>query len=552
MDSLPNSIEECDSLLADYETTGTDQYGSSIIQLKRRRNALLPISRLPLELRYQIFDLALPRHRVVQIKTPVAYSRFYPSINPSVFYYFALFILRLVSRSWDLEICDTAPFWTVMSALFPNPFQELILQRSQEVALDVEVTRKGFYLLGEIPNLMEEETVFLEQIMHRDIRELEMHLPADEDPSSYFIPVHRKLVALHISRDRPFELTSPLLAPQLAYVRLFNFTIPWSGLTNLRLLSLQGRYRLDLVQLFCLLSASPLLEILELECSLVVPFDDDAEEDAPLQLVQLAHLTHLRLMCMPGEWIVRLLDNLVAPACCSSTIVTEIDGRLNPWILARRVGRLCRPIVSSSPMMLYLSMTSGSLSAELGDDITFTLTNNGWAEEQTWLSVRSRLIRTFLEECKGPRFQDPIPRAHLRYDSIRSSFEGIKIIGNFFPNTRSLHVTADAGIDQMVQALSESRETEDGSLEWCLPELTELQVGTSAFKSRTSYDSVVDKVIERAQAAPFSTSTFSPITELTLSRGTVRRASLTRLEELGIKYSLHSVKVIQPPTPELS
>ncbi|KAG8910621.1 hypothetical protein FRC01_006227, partial [Tulasnella sp. 417] len=55
-----------------------------------------------------------------------------------------------------------------------------------------------------LPTLGEEEIVFLERIMQRGIRELEMHLPQKGDPSPYFIGAHPKLAALHISRDRPF------------------------------------------------------------------------------------------------------------------------------------------------------------------------------------------------------------------------------------------------------------------------------------------------------------------------------------------------------------
>lgn len=484
----------------------------------------------------------------------LAYSGFYGSDSPSSSYYSTLFILRLVSYSWDLEIRDTAPFWNVISTLFPPSFQELILQRSQNVAMNVEVTRNESYFLETVPNLVEGEIAFLEKIMHRDIRGLEMNLPVEGDPSSYFIPDHRKLVALHISRDRQFEFTSPLHAPQLAYVCLFNITLPWDSLVNLRLLSLHGRYHLSLVQLFHILSMSPLLEILEIDRPLTAPFGDLPEEHDTLQPVEMAHLTHVRFMCTPGAWIALLLDNLVAPACCSSTIITEIDGQFSPSLFAQQVGRLCRPIASSARMTPYLCMTSGSLSVELGDEITFTLLNNEWnvGEQENGFSLRSQLARIFLEECKGPRFQDPIQGARLRYDSIHSGFEGIKIIDNFFPKTRSLHVTAGADIIQTVQALAVSRRTEDGSLQWCLPELTELQVGTTSFKSGRAYDSVVDKLIERAQAAALSTSAFLPIAELTLSRGTVQRESLTKLEELGIQYSLHSVKVIDTPTPELS
>ncbi|KAG8889537.1 hypothetical protein FRC00_014488, partial [Tulasnella sp. 408] len=293
-DSIP-TLEECDSLLADYEAAGADQYASLVIQLKGRRNALLPISSLPRELRYEIFDLVLPRDRVVQVMASLAYSGFYGSDSPSSSYYCTLFILRLVSSSWDLEIRDTAPFWNVISTLFSPSFQELILQRSQNVAMNVEVTRNESYFLETVPNLVEGEIAFLEKIMHRDIRGLEMNLPVEGDPSSYFMAVHRKLVALHISRDRQFEFTSPLLAPQLAYVCLFNITLPWDSLINLRLLSLHGRYHLSLVQLVRILSMSPLLEILELDRPLTAPFGDLPEEHDPLQPVEMAHLTHVRL-----------------------------------------------------------------------------------------------------------------------------------------------------------------------------------------------------------------------------------------------------------------
>ncbi|KAG9041249.1 hypothetical protein FS837_012496 [Tulasnella sp. UAMH 9824] len=388
-----------------------------------------------------------------------------------------------------------------------------------------------------VPNLVDWEIAFLEQIMQRDIRELEMHLPDGEDPSSYLTyltGVHRKLVALHISRDYPFELTPPLLAPQLSYVRLFNVTLPWDGLTNLRMLSLHGMYRLNLVQILRLLSTSPFLEILELDCSLRIPFDDTPEEDVSFTLVQMAHLTYIRLERMPGPWIIRLLENLSAPACCSSRIITEIDGQFNPLVLAQQVGRLCRPIANSSRMTPCLATSSVFLSLELGNDIMFTLVNsNGW------------------NSARAPGSID-IPKPRLQYDSIHSGFEEFKILDDFFPNIRGLRVTADGGVAQLFQALSKSRETEGGPLEWYLPKLTELEVETSASRSRKAYDGVVDKLIERALVAALSTSTLSSITELTFFRGTVRRESLTKLEELGIQYTLYDVKVKRPHTQELS
>lgn len=552
MDIHPSSlstVKDCETLLANYQNAGIDQQDLLVIQLKRTRNALLPIARLPRELRHRIFQFILPHRRL----GGPDYQRFsnlrFPIRSNSFGYYLALFTIRKVSRLWDQDICGTPSFWTVMSPLFSDKLRELVWQRSYDMALDAEVVREGHpYSSFESQTWTEGEVAYLGKIIQRGIRDLLMQVPRGADPSPYITNTqHPRLATLYIHRDQSFEITSPIHAPQLVDLHLVNCGLPLDGLTKLRSLSLYGTVCPTLTQLLQTLAASPLLEELELTSLWTLPSDQRVEEDIPQGPLDMQYLTKLSLERIPCRITAGLLDRLVASPHCRSSVDVDVQGYTNVPSLCQQAGRLCRWVGDASEGLLpNLNIRHDLVSFTLGYRTLLSLQNRGWSDEErkTGFSQRSQLIRLFLDEIDGAGFKEPIDESCLWYDSISAAFEGTRIMEDFFPNTCGLNIAVDVGLEGMIQALSETKNPEDGLPRWPLPKLSTLEI--KIFGHDEAYDNLIDMTIKRTQAAASPLAAVSPIRKLTLGHGRVQQKSLRKLDDMGIEYELRNVTVTYP------
>ncbi|KAG8894361.1 hypothetical protein FRC01_013015, partial [Tulasnella sp. 417] len=533
-----STVKGYDRFLANYEATGVNQHTSFMIQVKQRRNALLPIGRLPRELTHLVFHFVLPHQRLGRPDC----GELTRVIGLPIRYYLALFKIRQVSHCWDQDICSTPSFWTVMSSLFTKALQDLIWRRSGNMALDAVVARNGYCFWTNEEHTAqgwkEGETAYLEQVMERGVRELYMHVPKGGDPSRYITNVlHPRLAKLHISHYNFFSIASPLLAPQLTDLYLNNCSLPLDGLTKLQSLALHSTTCPTLVQLLQTLAASPLLEELQLTWVGDIHHTQPFDGDVPGEPLNMAYLDKVVLEHVPFDLVACLLDRLVAPARCRSFIDVNIKGSPNKPLLCQQAGRLCRSLgVTGKKLNFSLTIRCRFILVALGDKSRLCLRENE-EEHDVGFSQSSKLVRLFLNEIDKPSLQDSIEESWVWADSVSQLVEEIDILDEFFPNLCSLRFEVDNGdFDAVVRALTETNPLAGGSHGWLLPKLSTLWVNLD--DDDFACDGLIDVAIKRSQAAALPLSGVSPIVKLTLVHGNVQRESLARLDEMGITYHL--------------
>ncbi|KAG8916197.1 hypothetical protein FRC01_003301, partial [Tulasnella sp. 417] len=506
--ALLSTVKDCDDLLAKYENTGQKQHTSFVIQIKRRRNAMLPIARLPRELRDQVFNLSLPHRRVGrtgQYEDPLR-----KPTTLSFRYYLALFTLRQVSCCWDQDICTAPSFWTVMSYLFLTPFQELIWRRSGNMPLDAEVAR-GFHWLPQANLWSEEEIAYLERVMQRGVRELYiLEVPIGEDPSPYITNIHHpRLSKLHIHCRRSFEFSSPLVAPQLTDIYLVRSSLPWDSMTRLRSLILRGSICPTLLQLVQALTASPSLEELQLAVPRDVPPTQLLQGDVTQRPLNMTCLTAVRLELVPCELTASLLDCLVASPYCRAWVEVDVMGYPHVPILCQQIGRLCRSLGDAGKELNPdLSINLTSIQVRMGDKAELAIQNHAWSEEEddAGFSRGFQLAKLFLAEIEGPRFKESIKKAVLWSAVPRSPTDGIEILDHFFPKTCCLNISGYSVLPGLVRALAETEGGTGGFPQWHLQKLSELEIKLYD-QTDTTYDGLMEIVIKRTQAAALPQST---------------------------------------------
>ncbi|KAG8955880.1 hypothetical protein FRC04_006327 [Tulasnella sp. 424] len=533
-DSLVNVID-CDSAIALYEANGHDNYDPVILRVKRRRNSLLPVSRLHRELLHSVFQLALPN------------QRFGPKYKDHPFqYYDALFKIRQVSHSWDREMSTTPLFWTLTSSEFSSPFLELVLERSHNAALNVvAVSSQGLSDYWRSAEVYWREAVkaYLTRVMERGIRELHVRVPTGENLDPYIVDhLNPGMKVLSLYGEGQLTSTRPLQTPQLVDLHLVGCSLPWNHIHNLRRLSLKEATSPNLAQLVQILHSSPMLQ--ELNLSRIAPPPEDASNQAvmPPDSIILHHLSTVSIQDSLNL-ASGLLYRLFPSTTCHASIHQQLDGEFDMSGFCQQAGRICLSEgLVGQVIEPRLHVLPHELSLQMGPGRRLRVCIPGWSgrERKSMTPGRTELARFFLEGGKGILSKVSISRLHLRVESRSVVAEVLAITHDFFPEIVELNTTIDEGMD-MFAVLAEPINGE-GNPGWTLPKLSVLNVKLRG--GGDPYDSVITMAEKRMHAAALSPSALSAITTLRFAYGRVTRESLESLDRLGIKYELESVAVL--------
>ncbi|KAG8955879.1 hypothetical protein FRC04_006326 [Tulasnella sp. 424] len=526
-----------DNSIALYEANGHDNYDPVILRIKRRRNSLLPVSRLHRELLHSVFQLALPNQRFGRS------YRYHPFE-----YYDALFTIRQVSHSWDCEISTTPLFWTLTSSEFSSPFLDLVLERSQDAALDVVALsgQEGSdYWRSADAYWGEAVKAYLSRVMERGIREFHVRVPTGENLDPYIVDrLNPRMKVLSLYGEDQLTSTRPLQTPQLVDLHLVGCSLPWNHIHNLRCLSLKKASSPNLAQLVQVLHSSPMLQ--ELKLSRIAPPPEDASNQAvvPADSIILPHLSTVTIHNTSLDLASGLLYRLFPSTTCRVFIDQGLDGEFDMSGFCQQAGRLCTPagLVRQGieprlfilPHQLYLGMGPGR-------GVKFFKLDWSRKEKQSTTPGRAELARFFLEGGKGILSKVSISRLHLHVEPRSVVAEGLAIAHDFFPDIVELDITIEEGMD-MFAVLAEPINGE-GNSGWPLPKLSVLNI-KAVWGESGPYDSVITMVEKRMHAAALSPSSLSAITTLRFAGGRVTSGSLESLDMLGIKYELNSVAVL--------
>ncbi|KIO29260.1 hypothetical protein M407DRAFT_21652 [Tulasnella calospora MUT 4182] len=329
------TLSDSDSAIALYETSGRDKHDPDIIQIKRHRNLLVPISRLHRELLHQIFQATLSSRWTRSL-------HLYP---PSPFpYYATLFTLRRVSHNWGHEIVNAPLFWTLISPRFNTSLQDLIWERSGDAALEVDVSRRWDSNRNNI-YWTEAEKAYLARAMSREIRELHAMVPAAENLDPYIVDRdHPRMYSLSLYGVGRLISTHALRTPQLAELRLYKCSLTWNALPNLRSLSVSITSGPNLTDLIQVLQSSPLLEQLNLDRITIPPEDPSNRATIPLTPINLPRLSTIVIRDISFNLLSGLFARLSPSTTCRiSKVEAVLEHGLGLASFCHHAGRVCIP-----------------------------------------------------------------------------------------------------------------------------------------------------------------------------------------------------------------
>ncbi|KAG9042868.1 hypothetical protein FS837_010288 [Tulasnella sp. UAMH 9824] len=502
-------VFDCDSAIAHYE--------ARIIQIKRRRNSLLPISRLHRELLHYILHLALSDDWDGSRE---------PAPPPPFRYYSSLFVLRRVSHKWENEIANTPLFWTLFSRLLKKPMRGLIWERSGAAVLDVDVSRDPRRVTGSgfgNPFWSLTEQLYLARIRKREIRQLRALVPKAENLDAYLANRHHpRMKVLSLYGEHQVVCTRPLQVPQLEELYITHCKIIWDNLQNLRVLSVAMSDGPNLAQLVHILQSSPQLERLSLR-NIKAASDGAA---VPLNLIYLCHLSKITFDFISLDIASGLLERLLTSAACR---VSEMS-----WLLSEgpsssgffhQAGRICTPQGPEEQIIdPQLSLIYGELHLETapGRHLRTLGFNSGTAKQQSIMQQVADAARTFFDTSRRlpVRVRSSRFRLQLRYMSHVAG--GLGIVQELFPDTVELDVSCKEGLKGL-EVLAQPI-IEDGDPVWLLPKLAVLKLNTT--NGEFDYGGIIAMAIKRTQAATTSPSALSPIALLSLATGSSTLSSL--------------------------
>ncbi|KAG8895402.1 hypothetical protein FRC00_007499 [Tulasnella sp. 408] len=514
LDSLL-SVSDCDSAIAQHRDE------AQVIQIKRRRNSLLPISRLHPELFHHILQLALFHARD-------GYEELRPESCRS--HYTNLFALRRVSHGWEHEIVNTPRLWAPISHLLNTSLQNLIWERSGAAALEVDLSSYHDFWSAS-------EKAFLERIMTREIRELRALVPKCETLDSYIADHHHpRLKVLALWSTDEIVCTRPLRTPQLEELYITRCNINWDHLHNLRVLSIDDPKGSNLAQLVQILQSSPRLEQLFLT-RIDVPSDGAAVPLTPIYLPQLSTIHFTRMW---SELTSGLLERLITSAECGlSDIFWSSSEWPSPLRLFHQAGRICTPQGSGKQIIdpkLSLIKEHWRLETAPGRYL-YTLS---FSYRRTTRVQLAEAARVFFATSKGLPSTARSSRFRLGFTYMSHLAEGLEIVHENFPETVELDVGCSEGVD--VLAVLAEPQVKEGNSVWLLPNLAVLKFYPGSYAR--DYGCIAAMAIKRTQAATASPTIVAPIRSLTLGRGYISLELLGRLEEAGIKCEQNGVDVV--------
>ncbi|KAG8878183.1 hypothetical protein FRB97_002734 [Tulasnella sp. 331] len=269
---------------------------------QRQRNALLPISRLPLELLARILFFSLQLSH-----SPVGYVKKLQNVAQ-------------VCTSWSELVKDTAMFWGVAASSDPTPAILRAVSKSRDAPLDVWYFGRS--------GAESQRASFLKTVVEHSQRWRSLCLSgADRDVEDRLMQLSTPILHdLEINHDQglrrreglkgDFFVPNEKLYP-LRHLELSGRPILWepsalSRLESLELRNLGPTGRPTMTHLVAILRASPGLVALTLDQLRLDDPDNIAHDNVPVELPKLTDLTLSRL---PVRGLRDLLTRIHIPIC---------------------------------------------------------------------------------------------------------------------------------------------------------------------------------------------------------------------------------------------
>lgn len=504
------------------------------VQWRRRRNALLPLHALPLDIFHQILEHSL---------LGSAYSRNY---------YVSLWRLRSVSVYWMRSIDGLPSVWTSISSSNTPRMVTVALNNSLDLHLDIEFTCRQ-------AKWSREHLLFASKITPHSRRWRSLTIVTDEAPdlSGILSLPAPNLRNLWISCTTESGCGGNLLSGDTLGIRnlyLRRCFLPWDTTYFEDLHSLVLSMGIGgapvMSRLLTILGSSPNLQRLELDSS-------DMLTDLPGPPVIPIFLTKLSRMriSIPEEAAAILLQSVVAPQV---RLHVEVHIRLPiestpilPHVMQfTELSTLPRSICPEIDIVFgeaHLLLEFGPVSIRVERDF--------WYNWDPGMPERMDVLRALFQSLSpttryGPtrlRFTpDDDSEYQHSYHVLRNL---VNVVDAWFPAVTKFTVEATMLDDntagtKIKDALAPTTGPM-GQLLWPLPKMAALTVEIDT----GTHDALAEAVIERSLMSGHGTKD-DPVhvNRLSISQGTISRESMKRLHELTeLHTKLYWVEVVDPP-----
>ncbi|KAG8898280.1 hypothetical protein FRB99_007552 [Tulasnella sp. 403] len=452
----PNDISltklGCDAVLSVLEDIGHMICEQRALYL-RRRNAFLPVFKLPMEILQRIAFHLLYQDRLLD---------YFPTLG----------ILRSISSRWKDAIDGGSLFWRTLGADTPSGWISLALKNSGSALLDVSwcTSRRSPALTQLLCHSPRWQSL---SIVVSGNQLVSVKAANDMLQTSSLM-----LEKVTIQGGRPstsFDQTCfpPHFAPNLRHLAIYRTSLPWSSLASRQSLTSLSLVRIHrspptVEQLLAILKASPFLEELEID-DVRIPRQTDTSS-ALQTLIQPPRLSSFALRFISPHAIHQLLDAIRAPPTCFHTVEVDhtagssIEGVLQRFSKRLNVLEFCD---ESLPPLLDIEIFSPRFRIRYAHAVQLMLHNSV-------LDVVEKLVI-----CD--RFMEAIPAAQLKLptavrlsSSIGLGFSNlVNAIGRYFTRVTHLIVPSTGVAATWTRLLSSAVATEWGS-KWHFPELTHI------------------------------------------------------------------------------
>ncbi|KAG8949906.1 hypothetical protein FRC04_008209 [Tulasnella sp. 424] len=324
----PLSVTEAQDAMEVLETTLATLENSlkpRLVQARKRRNAFLPINRLPVEVVVEIFHTVLDTDALCPPTTPTHLER--------------LKTLASVFSVWRSLVSGTPSLWAVLESTCPPSILPTVIRKAKGCLLNIRCLwwRRDFARRGQgvaMPH-RRDVTAFLHAVIPLAQKWATLHLeiPVFIEPPAYQI-VEAHLPSLRrasVRSDDRALVANPFggATSQLKELRLHEVSIDWASveLKGLSALVLKSCRAPSISHLLAILEHSPGLQALELKTA------DPDITDAPstIPIIVLPHLKDLALRDISHQATLLLLQSIHTPRFRTILIAPRVYGGPTPF-----------------------------------------------------------------------------------------------------------------------------------------------------------------------------------------------------------------------------
>ncbi|KAG8949904.1 hypothetical protein FRC04_008207 [Tulasnella sp. 424] len=463
-----DAIEALKSTLATLEAS----MKARIVQAKKRRNAFLPINRLPVEVVVEIFHTVLDSDLLCPPTFPTHLAR--------------LKTLASVFSGWRSLVSGTPSLWAVLESTCPPPFLPTVIRRAKGSLLNIRCLWRetSFDPRGRESTMPHQRdvTAFLHAVIPLAPKWTTLHLdiPAFIDPRICRI-VETHLPSLRRAWVRCSDRTRLVANPfggatsQLKELRVDMVSIDWASveLKGLSALVLTSCRAPSISHLFRILEHSPGLEVLEL--TMADPDITDAPSTTPS--IALPHLKDLALQDISHQATSFLLRSIQTPRFRTFLIAPQRYNQQTPL-----------PDINSSlehllPAMqyalaeaetVYLTIQGGEVSI-----LVYRKTNHQCFKLHPRINKPQDLQNqlTWLQTNLNLRAISPpgiIAGSVCFYELVDPDDSSHRRIFEWIPNITELSILGSRGASKLIQYLTE-RVCDGNTVEWRCPRLRKVE-----------------------------------------------------------------------------